>query len=82
MEPMMDRVQGTAEVLGAPSATVDAISRMAGPPRLLLTAEQAAERIAHRVQRGVQAGVHRPQSRGLGQTATRRRRRSRSLRSR
>jgi excisionase family DNA binding protein len=45
MEPMMDRVDETAEVLGALSATVDAASRMEGPPRLLLTVEQAAERI-------------------------------------
>jgi excisionase family DNA binding protein len=45
MEPMMDRVDETAEVLGALSGTVDAASRMEGPPRLLLTVEQAAERI-------------------------------------
>jgi len=45
MEPMTDRVQEAAELLGAPSATVGAASRMEGPPRLLLTVEQAAERI-------------------------------------
>ena len=45
MEQLKYGAQETAETLGTTSVTADARSRAEGPPRLLLTVEEAAERI-------------------------------------
>ena len=45
MEQLMYGARETAEALGATLVTADATSRVEGPPRLLLTVEEAADRI-------------------------------------